>query len=456
MGMPYGMPPEPPPLPPKARSTTIPKVSFPSPTPEAVFVEMPGQTSSDASDEHRRTWMPKMDFPKFHGTDARIWVDTCNTFFQLYNIAEGFKVSAATMYMRDNAAHWYQSYKLIQPYHSWPVFAAAVIQEFEGNMQRDKTRELLTSKQIGTVEEYKRQFDMLVYQIHLYDPHISGMMLVQQFILGLKEELRAAVEVQMPDTLAAAAAFAAVQGVMDGMRFWSTKSYTKRPVTKGDTSGSVDTGPHKFEKGELWKAKHLKDYRRANGLCFKCGEKFAPGHQCPTAGGAQLKALETSEILSDEVLDALVTTHQDVGDDCHVSLHALSGATDSGTIQLRALDGNQVLLLLVDSGSSHCFIDTALVQKLQLLPEVLAPTRMKVANGDSLLCTSQVKGLTWWLQGHTFSHDMRVLQLGGYNGILGMDWLKQWGTIPATGSTGGLSLFTIAGWSGSRVSIHLL
>jgi hypothetical protein len=45
------------------------------------------------------------------------------------------------------------------------------------------------------VEEYKKQFDKLVYQIRLYDPNMGGLMLVQHFILSLKEELRAAVEV---------------------------------------------------------------------------------------------------------------------------------------------------------------------------------------------------------------------------------------------------------------------
>lgn len=27
----------------------------------------------------KRVWMPKMDFPKFDGTDLRIWLDKCST-----------------------------------------------------------------------------------------------------------------------------------------------------------------------------------------------------------------------------------------------------------------------------------------------------------------------------------------------------------------------------------------
>uniref|UniRef100_M8C5Q8 Uncharacterized protein n=1 Tax=Aegilops tauschii TaxID=37682 RepID=M8C5Q8_AEGTA len=40
----------------------------------------------------KRQWMPKMDFPKFDGTDVRIWLDKCDAFFRLYHIPESFKM----------------------------------------------------------------------------------------------------------------------------------------------------------------------------------------------------------------------------------------------------------------------------------------------------------------------------------------------------------------------------
>lgn len=133
--------------------------------------------------------MPKMDFSKFDGTDVRIWVDKCQTFFAIYMIPEGFKVAAATMYMKDSAAHWYQAYKVNNGWHDWEQFREAVVFEFEGNTQRDKIRELLLLRQTNTVEEYKRKFDALVYQIRLFDHNLGGLMLVTRFLLGLKEEL---------------------------------------------------------------------------------------------------------------------------------------------------------------------------------------------------------------------------------------------------------------------------
>jgi hypothetical protein len=54
---------------------------------------------------------------------------------------------------------------------------------------------------------------------------------------------------------------------------------------------------------------------------------------------------------------------------------------------------------------------------------------MKVANGETLTCGEMVPQLQWWAQGHSFSTDMRMLPLGGYDAILGVDWLKQWGDM---------------------------
>ena len=44
-------------------------------------------------------------------------------------------------------------------------------------------------------------------------------------------------------------------------------------------------------------------------------------------------------------------------------------------------------------------------------------------------CVAEVKDFHWWVQNTAFSYDMRVLELGGYDVILGMDWLEQWGEM---------------------------
>jgi hypothetical protein len=121
--------------------------------------------------------MPKMDFPRFDGSDVRIWLDKCAVYFQLYVIPLDFKVTAASLHMVDRVSHWYQNYKHYGGNHTWEHFVVVVSQAFEVNTHCVKTMELLNLRQIGSVEEYKLHFDQLVYHILLYDRSMTGVWL---------------------------------------------------------------------------------------------------------------------------------------------------------------------------------------------------------------------------------------------------------------------------------------
>jgi hypothetical protein len=83
-------------------------------------------------------------------------------------------------------------------------------------------------------------------------------------------------------------------------------------------------------------------------------------------------------------------------------------------------------LMLVDSGSSTNFISQEMVKKLGLVTEDCKPLVVKVANGEMLSSNKQVRELMWWAGGHTFQTTMRVLNLGVFDGILGIDWLESY------------------------------
>lgn len=130
--------------------------------------------------------------------------------------------------------------------------------------------------------------------------------------------------------------------------------------------------------------------------------------------------------LSAEIFDSLEGQPYGFGDIAgHLSLNALQGTQGNKSIHLRALVGNQVLSILLDSGSSHTFVNVAMLDRIPHLPTPSNPMTMKVPNGQKVLSNMEVKGLEWWLQGHTFKWDARVVNLAAYNLILGMDWLEQ-------------------------------
>lgn len=53
-----------------------------------------------------------------------------------------------------------------------------------------------------------------------------------------------------------------------------------------------------------------------------------------------------------------------------------------------------------------------------------APSVQTVANGQQMQSQHKVQSVQWWTQGYSFDTSMLVLQLGAYDVVLGMDWLK--------------------------------
>jgi hypothetical protein len=70
---------------------------------------------------------------------------------------------------------------------------------------------------------------------------------------------------------------------------------------------------------------------------------------------------EGGGILSDNMLESLENHAISTEADFHISLYALSGVTPNKTIHLRALIGNQVVSILLDSCSSNTFLNSSML-----------------------------------------------------------------------------------------------
>jgi hypothetical protein len=79
---------------------------------------------------------------------------------------------------------------------------------------------------------------------------------------------------------------------------------------------------------------------------------------------------------------------------------------------------------LIDSGSSHSFDSQSFLQQAAITAEPVSAIHVRVANGEMLVFNSKVMALEWWAQGYTFNTNMRVIELGAYDAILGYNWLR--------------------------------
>ena len=186
-------------------------------------------------------------------------------------------------------------------------------------------------------------------------------------------------------------------------------------VTQGTPKGS-------FNPSGLWNA--VMEQRRQLGLCFKRGDKYSFGHQCKK----QLMQIEGSDGEKEEV-EAM-----DEEEECprelqgeeggEISFHALRGSPMGQIIKVKGQVGRTRLMMLIDSGSTHSFISETTASNLKWPLTAATPLSVTVANGSRMYNHYKCMGFKWVMQSQEFVADLWVLELGGCDIVLGVDWMK--------------------------------
>lgn len=115
--------------------------------------------------------------------------------------------------------------------------------------------------------------------------------------------------------------------------------------------------------------------------------------------------------------------HKEEESAAKVSLHAMNGSQGNGTIKLHGiLQGHQVSIL-VDSGSSHDFLSQNLAKSLRLKTNPCIPFGITIADGNKVQCSTTVEPVSWSMAGEKFTTNMNLISLGGYDIILGAQWM---------------------------------
>ncbi|KAH0748653.1 hypothetical protein KY290_027885 [Solanum tuberosum] len=159
--------------------------------------------------------------------------------------------------------------------------------------------------------------------------------------------------------------------------------------------------------------------RRSKGLCYWCEEKYMPGHNCRK--GKQLYLYEVDEEEEEEpqeeeyreVHEANIEEGDGTLEGAQVSVHALSRVHDYRTMRVRGSSKGKVIHILIDTGSTHNFLDYETANRLGCPLEVIPAVSVAVANGTKIKCSHISGGFSWKMQSVEFSSDMLILTLGG-------------------------------------------
>ncbi|GJV13267.1 zinc finger, CCHC-type containing protein [Tanacetum coccineum] len=101
--------------------------------------------------------------------------------------------------------------------------------------------------------------------------------------------------------------------------------------------------------------------RFLKGECFRCGDKYRPGHRCKTG---TFKVLEANKDVEESFTTDLTDLESDREETAEISLHAILGKPHPTTMKVHGMLNSTKVL--IDGGSTHNFISDVLMNELKL------------------------------------------------------------------------------------------
>ncbi|XP_039834338.1 uncharacterized protein LOC120695086 [Panicum virgatum] len=349
----------------------------------------------------------KLEFPSFDGTsDPLPFLNRCEHYFRGQRTLEEEQVWLAALHLQGSAQQWYMRLEREEGVPSWRRFSTLLDMRFGPPIRSNPLGEFAACRHSGSVADYQEWFLALLTRA---GPLLESQQ-VQLFIAGLGEPLSIDVQLQGPNSLEVAMSLARA---CPERRDASTTG----PARRFDSAGTVTVAGRtvrRLSPAEL-------EERRRNGQCFNCDEKYVCGHNRVCA------RLFVMEVESRDDDDGLEET--DVEKSLQISLLAIAGVRTRDTMQLNIQLGRITVIALLDSGSTHNFVSQAAARHTGLCFIPRTDLAVTVTNGDRVRCPGVFRDATFAIDNEPFRADVYVLPLGGYDMVLGTDWLATLGPI---------------------------
>ncbi|GKD26537.1 retrotransposon gag domain, retroviral aspartyl protease, partial [Tanacetum coccineum] len=387
------------------------------------------QDEGDSSWHHQR-YRPhnKIAFPTFSDGDPRGWILKAEKYFRYYDIPKEEKVDVASMHLEGDALDFYYWISNDQTIEYWGDLVRALQRNFGPTEFQNPDEHLCSVKQTGTMQEYRQEFAKRSSRVSNWPEHC----LLGVFLNGLKEELKADVRIQKPRTVYKAVSIALeFESKINHTRYgrgstWTAPSKSTQPESKATTATSNSSNSN--SKPPLRISDVERQSRYLKGECYRCGEKYGPGHRCKTG---TFKVLEVEEEPEEQPTSEVEGIEADTNDVAEISLHAILGKPHPRTMKVQGMLHSTEVIILIDGGSTHNFISDVLVKDLHLNTQAVAPFGVQIGNGDFIRCGHICKNLPIQINELKIVQDFYPFSIGGADLVLGIQWLETLNTVQA-------------------------
>ncbi|XP_038898276.1 uncharacterized protein LOC120085983 isoform X2 [Benincasa hispida] len=298
---------------------------------------------------------------------------------------------------------------------------------------------LLRIRQEGTYAEYVKKF--VTYSTPL--PDLAEEVLRDAFVNGLEPTLRAEVISRKPTTLeecmyeaqlvsdrnVALKIALADLGVVgpckkegpgrDSLTLKSGKS----AETQGTKRITLPVKNNFVKKEPSMKKLSDSEFRKwlDKGLCFRCNEKYSPGHRYKLKENRELMLFITNENEKPDLEQeekGEPPEEEEKEETVEIALRSIYGLSARGTMKLRGKMKGEEVLVLIDCGATHNFLHKRLVNELKI------PMNKKfsvvIGNGDMIKGGGICKAINLELPNLRVKTNFLAIDLGQMDVVLGM------------------------------------
>ncbi|GJR12859.1 hypothetical protein Tco_0795511 [Tanacetum coccineum] len=423
--------------------------------------------------------LTKLEFPAFNGDGFKEWSYRCQQFFEIDETPEHLKIRLVAIHLRGEALSWHQAYMKEVDVRSlsWKKYLSEMRSYFMEGILSKPIIELRNLKLTSTVEQYNSEFNSLRNQVDV-PPDV----LLDLYLGGLPAEFLHTIHLFDPKTVNQAMRLARLQegayyalwgldvpksqsfhndssgyeknrssfspspSALPSPKFLPSvsqsqstsapkKPYTPTTFPKPYIKPSNPSTNNTFTKNTPFKTLSKREYdeKRRNNQCFSCNEKYSPGHVCKNGKLYMILSPEFEDVGEVDASIGSESSYRDEStegqDSLTLSIHALLGSWGLQTLQLSSVIKKQIVSMLVDTGSTHSFINISVARRLGLKLIAIPTKIVSVANGLKIPIQFIIKSLKWCTNGVEFEADFFAMPIGGYDVVLGINWLSTLGEI---------------------------
>ncbi|XP_022881659.1 uncharacterized protein LOC111398794 [Olea europaea var. sylvestris] len=200
---------------------------------------------------------------------------------------------------------------------------------------------------------------------------------------------------------------------------WHLNKGLEGQEKRGNPLANTTMGFRKLSRAEI-------QTKKEKGLCFRCDEKFQPGHKCRNKE-FQVLLVDEEEERELERLEEIIDCSELEG--VELSMNSVVGLTSPKTMKVKGKVEGEDVVVLIDSGATHNFISWELIRKLNLPITETNGYQVQVGTGIAVKGKGKCQGVVFYMQFVLVVEDYLPIELGSSDMILGMQWLSTLGTV---------------------------